>query len=177
MSSVRKCGHEAHLSFHEEVWAWSTSKFSCHVNSQSTRETLKQIWSFSTDGMTSFNTTWNLDVIQTQTSSWKLRWVSYPNFLTDDTKTYSNFKFKLPHENLDELHVQTSSPMTWKLPAASTSNFRMKTEMSFIPKLPHRRHANLQQLKLPHQRHENLDASWKLRWTSWPNFITNEMKT
>jgi hypothetical protein len=46
-------------------------------------------------------------------------------------KTYISFKLKLPHENWDEFHAQTSSPTTWQLTSASTSNFLMKTEMSF----------------------------------------------
>ena len=37
--------------------------------------------------------------------------------------------------------------VTWKLGCASSSNFLMKTRMSFTPDLPHRRHENLQQLQ------------------------------
>jgi hypothetical protein len=35
--------------------------------------------------------------------------------LSVDMKTYVSFTPNLPHENLDEPHTQSSSPMTWKL--------------------------------------------------------------
>jgi hypothetical protein len=75
----------------------------------------------------------------------------------------------LPHENLDALLAPTSSPTTWKLRWAASPNFLMKTQMCFLPQLPHRRHENLDALLAP-------TSSWKLRCTSCSNFLRINIK-
>jgi hypothetical protein len=75
----------------------------------------------------------NSDVLLAPTSSWKFRCVSYSNFLM---------------KNLDQLHAQTSSPMTWRLRCASNSNLHFEVapprEVPGSPRVSPRNHHRTQ---------------------------------
>jgi hypothetical protein len=164
MSSVRKFGHETYLSFHQEGWAWNTSKFSRHPWGSLN---LKHIQVFMSSMRKFGHETHEVSLrIPVAVCSWSFS----ENSCLHNGEFHENWDPHRRYENLDVLQTQTSSPMTWKLRCALSSNFLMKTWGSFTPKLPHPRYENLDVL-------QTQTSSWKLGEASRPNFITHDMKT
>jgi hypothetical protein len=115
----------------------------------------------------------NLDVFETQTSSWKLGTKLQCSNISDDMYL-EKVSGHVVGEEVWAGSVCSNLPTTWKLRWVASPNFLMKTQMCFLPQLPHRRHQNLDELQAQ-------TSSWKLRYASWeascPNFITHDMKT
>jgi hypothetical protein len=107
-------GHETHRSFHEEAWGLkhiqvfmsSLRKFRLEAH-PSFHVIIQEVWA------------WNSSKFLWGSLRLKHCWV----FSTRTWNSLHNFLPKLHHENLDELHAQTSSTMTWKLGCASCRNF------------------------------------------------------
>jgi hypothetical protein len=180
--------------FEVQVWVWSTSKSSCHrwrslsvkliqvfheeVGVRNTSKFSwgswgkKHIWVF----MRKFGCATHLSfhVVGEEVgarSTSKFSWGSL-TLRKWTTRWILESEHEQPHEKLPltpgSFHFKsaTTSQQRW----VANPNFLMKTQMCFLPQLPHRPHENLDELQAQ-------TSSWKLRCASDPNFLTDDMKT